>query len=307
MEHARKMVLIPEDSIEKLKALSTGGGGGPGTTQQFRSLNDANNDAASISVQTSGTNLSRLDDEMVQLLNERDLSDREKWARYQQVQQRYLNFRNAKHGKRDVSGNSTEGKSGELERGIDNGTILLSVPSTFKKKIEVLMQLLDSDHIKERILWDRRGEVTIDGKVLHRSNIIDLVNDTVRYRKNTRAIGREYFSWFLRDIGVPSEIFGNTELYKIGADYNPNNTSDNSSLHLSSSEIKPRGFSTPNNKSASNSQKQTLSFHDSKHVDSDHDSFLENTVVAKGRNERFPKKSLLQQNIQKGRGWLSLI
>ena len=51
------------------------------------------------------------------------------------------------------------------------------------------------------------------------SNIIYLVNDIIRSRKNTQSVGREYFSWFLRDSAVPLEYIGNLELYRAGAKF----------------------------------------------------------------------------------------
>lgn len=279
MEHARKMVLVPEDDVKKLKSTSP-------------MANDV-----SISVQTNGTKLSRLDDEMVQLLNSQDLNDRDKWTRYQQIQQRYLNFRNG--GPNFAAGKSSAAapvgeKSDENRRGVSKETIIMSVPHTFKKKTELLLQIFDSPHIEQRIAWDRRGEVTIDGKTLIRSNIVDLVNDCIRFRRHIQALGREQFSWFLRDIGVPTEIFGNHKLYKIGGEYNISNSSS-----LNNNRSSRVSFSTSNTSAKSRSfLKKKLSFRDDDDGEGDN-SQLDSTVVAM-------KKSSSSQNNQTGHGWLSI-
>lgn len=247
MDHARKMVLVPEESIEKLKIATAAA-----------PISDNSDKDVSISVQTSGTNLSRLDEEMVKLLNSQTLSDRDKWARYQQVQQRYLNYRNNPVGSSSSSGKKLSIEKEASRRGVSRETIILSVPQTFKKKTELLLQLLDSPHAEQRIAWDRRGEVTIDDKVLPRSNIIDLINDTIRLRKNIQSRGREYFSWFLRDIGVPAEIFGNAELYKAGGDFNRGSSSFSSPLNDSS--IIKRFSSTPKSTAAKNLMKKKRNY-----------------------------------------------
>lgn len=297
MDHARKMVLVPEESIEKLKTASA--------IPENGSSSSSNGNDVAISVQTSGSNLSRLDNEMVQLLNSSVLNDRDKWARYQQVQQRYLNFRN--NPASNSSGSGSSGKNAEKEasrRGVSRDTIILSVPQSFKRKTEILLQLLDSPHVEQRIAWDRRGEVTIDDKILPRSNIIDLINDTIRLRKNIQSHGREHFSWFLRDIGVPAEIFGNHELYEIGSDFNRSSSSISFSSPFNSGSNK-RFSSTP--KSRDSLKKKRLSFRDDD-VDSNNSiSLLDSTIVA-AKSTKSAKKKLsasLQKN-QSGHGWLSL-
>ena len=74
MEHAKKMILLPQASVERLQ-------------------NTFTHDKIK-SVQTPGSVTSRLDAEMSDILNSSTCKDeREKWSLYRQVLQRYLHFK----------------------------------------------------------------------------------------------------------------------------------------------------------------------------------------------------------------------
>ena len=74
MEHAKKIILLPQESVERLQ-----------TTLGKDKIK---------SVQTPGSVTSRLDAEMNEILNSPTYKDeREKWSLYRQVLQRYLHFK----------------------------------------------------------------------------------------------------------------------------------------------------------------------------------------------------------------------
>ena len=76
MEHAIKIILVPQTSVERLQ-------------------NTFARDKIK-SVQTPGSVISRLDAEMNDILNSSTCKDeREKWSLYRQVLQRYLHFKEA--------------------------------------------------------------------------------------------------------------------------------------------------------------------------------------------------------------------
>lgn len=209
MENARKMVLLPEESVGKLQI--------PYTNQHYeQNYQQLNGQRVLSTSQTPGTHLKRLDDDMSHILNSEALSDRDKWTQYQQLLQRYLGAQHHTSKKPIEQVIQDEDKK---KRGIDNDKIISTVPVTMKRKSELLLQFLENDDIKDRITWDSRGEVTIDGKKITSSNIIDLVNDIIRTRKRTQSVGREHFSWFLRDSAVPLEYIGNHDLYNAGANF----------------------------------------------------------------------------------------
>ena len=85
--------------------------------------------------------------------------------------------------------------------------IVRSIPKTMKKRAEALLA-----HLKERedvITWDDMGQVLIDGVLIPRSNITDLVSDAMRPRKNFNPVGVDEFYKVLKKINIPKDIVRN--------------------------------------------------------------------------------------------------
>ena len=93
------------------------------------------------------------------------------------------------------------------ERSMSIEMIVRSIPKSMKKRAEALLA-----HLKERedvITWDDMGQVLVDGVLIPRSNITDLVSDAMRPRKNFNPIGvREFYS-VLNKINVPKDLVRN--------------------------------------------------------------------------------------------------
>ena len=200
MEHARKMVLIPKESVDRLQALSVHG-----------KLN---------SVQTPGTTTSRLDAEMNDILNSVDnMTEREKWQRYSQVLQRYLHFKDVlDNSKKSRNDDVEEGEEENADNSIDQGApstsvdarIVESVPSKFQNKARNLLQHL---RICGNVTWNKQGTTFVDGTVVRKANIIDLLNDAMRERKNhPPPAGHLQFAAALQQAGVPREFIGNSRI-----------------------------------------------------------------------------------------------
>ena len=96
---------------------------------------------------------------------------------------------------------------GEEEESMSIEMIVRSIPKSMKKRAEALLA-----HLKERedvITWDDMGQVLVDGVLIPRSNITDLVSDAMRSRKNFNPIGvREFYS-VLNKINVPKDLVRN--------------------------------------------------------------------------------------------------
>lgn len=103
MEHARKMVIIPEDAADRVYSSVAQDGHGARSLQPpppppppAAAATVSNpTDASQIldSIKTPGDEFSRLDDEMSRILNSNDFQDnREKWKIFFQTLQRYLFF-----------------------------------------------------------------------------------------------------------------------------------------------------------------------------------------------------------------------
>ena len=112
------------------------------------------------------------------------------------------------------------------------------------------------------------------------SNIIDLVNDVVRTRKTFSAVGKEAFADILKEIGVPREFIGNTDLVKA-----INKSAKTTSFNHSSNEKTLRKY---------NSQDSTLD---------NFQSFANGTTL---NTVSTPKPFRKRGNNQSGSGWLTL-
>ena len=67
-------------------------------------------------------------------------------------------------------------------------------------------------HLKERgdvITWDDMGQVLVDGVLIPKSNISDLVSDAMRSRKHFNSVGVREFYNVLNKINVPKDLVRN--------------------------------------------------------------------------------------------------
>ena len=209
MERARKMIIVPEDTIERMQTTPAA----EVTPSEVSSEN---------SMQTPGDNLSRLDAEMFDILHsKKGVKDvYEKCQNYLQVLRRYLFFRESE---RSSSSSDAQREIDEIEETLAPLTeeaIIDSVPKTYQRKARLLLR-----HWKtvapERLKWSNAGTVSIDDRMIERSNIIELLNDVVRRRgrKNDdeeAPVGRMEFSKFVKTSDTPTNLIGNSEVLKIG-------------------------------------------------------------------------------------------
>ena len=77
------------------------------------------------------------------------------------------------------------------------------------------MGFLTSDEAANRISWDGKGLISIDNEPIENSNIIDVVNDFMRVRKNFYSVGKHEIAKVLKELGIPQEYVGNEFYYKI--------------------------------------------------------------------------------------------
>ena len=85
--------------------------------------------------------------------------------------------------------------------------IVRGVPKTMKSRAEALLA-----HLKERgdvITWDDMGQVLVDGVLIPKSNISDLVSDAMRSRKHFNPVGVREFYNVLSKINVPKDLVRN--------------------------------------------------------------------------------------------------
>lgn len=232
MENAKKMVLVEPGLLDR--------------------INQANN---------VNTPLSRLDSEMQKILNSKT-EDREKWSLYLQTLQRYL--RCVEEGRKPLmlpiitedfltqndkdDQNAASYKKEEpdykkilthqnpigedrtsasvIEKPLyTTSKVLELIPKSYIKKGQLLLgSILGSN---DKILWDDEGTVIIDNQIIPGSNIVDLVNDSLRpLQRSSSPIGWERFHSALKDIKVPLSYIGNKKrsnyIAKLHAEENQN-------------------------------------------------------------------------------------
>ena len=189
MEHARKMALVDPRLLDTLRSPP------PPTV-------------------TLGKKVQALDDEMMTILDRKDLDDRTKVTLYNQVLQRY-NVLSDKHVKEPVrvvtvnesgaragAGATEEAVGSPATSGIE-ADVVDTVPKTLQAKARRLMK-----HLKRDIAWTARDELIHKGVPVAGSNVVDLVNDLLRKRK-TDPTGWQPFARQLRAMNLPMELVGN--------------------------------------------------------------------------------------------------
>lgn len=259
MENAKKMILIDPEVIERLK--------------KDNSQSHADN------------NLSRLDEEMQQVLNKK-INDREKWSLYLQTLQRFWYFvgkdrkpleipifsnEMIEYPKPDIVKSENILHSTETYPQKDVGQtnanytitshanysitsqILTLLPKTYKQRGELLMKFILKNN--DKIRWDKNGVVFINNEKVENTNIIDLFNDISRPLKNSSPNGWWKFSKALRELGVPISYIGNPKRIQfIKLNGSPLDTSQMSETHTPDEFDSPTsdefdgptpGYSTP--------------------------------------------------------------
>ena len=105
----------------------------------------------------------------------------------------------------------TENRDGIMYSGGEDSLsvemIVRGIPKTMKTRAEALLA-----HLKERgdvITWDNMGQVLLDGVLIPKSNISDLVSDAMRPRKHFNPVGVREFYNVLNKITVPKDLVRN--------------------------------------------------------------------------------------------------
>ena len=114
--------------------------------------------------------------------------------------------RDKQRGEQDIMYGGGEEEKEETDS-LSVEMIVRGIPKTMKSRAEALLA-----HLKERgdvITWDDMGQVLVDGVLIPKSNISDLVSDAMRSRKHLNPIGvREFYS-VLNKLNVPKDLVRN--------------------------------------------------------------------------------------------------
>lgn len=221
MENAKKMIIVSPEVLQRVQ-------------------NTQHSTVSAASSKVSGDTFSELDREMYRLLNNKNMSDNEKWDQYQQVLQRYLHFASQKRRpvQLPIVDMSESGKPSSLagpQSSIGNEELVDTFTKTYKKDVRNFLKVLDGK--KDLVNWDSDGVVYIEGNKIPHSNIIDLLHDVIRARKSTQPPGWKQLMHVLKEINIPNEFvtnpFSREYLTRIKSGYSER-TVDSSSSDTSS-------------------------------------------------------------------------
>lgn len=251
MEHTRKMVLMPSEALSTLSLQNRHQVAyGPATPIQ--------------AARSTDSTLSRLDTEMNDILNSDTYKDeREKWAAYLAVLQRYLHYAGTERAQQHAALMKDKGESALREHqknnetratGMNDSVIIESVPNKFRDKAKLLLRRLH-DAPSPCFSWNSAGVISVDGKLIKDSNIVDLVNDAMRSRKVPKPVGRKAFARILKKIQTPREFVGNDELWQES---------------IANSTLRPVESDDSSSSSGGNSEGAFSEFHSGRSSKSDH-------------------------------------
>ena len=199
MKFTRRMVLIPEGLLDTLERKEN--------------------------IQTTPITKSiiRIDQKMDDILEDKTAQPDAKVAEYNQNLQRYLDVQEKNRAfvptvkiQQDPAPLPTDGTSETPQQNnpeettaerLSEGEILDSVPKTSKTLAKSMINRLKAN--REHITWNDRGEITVNGHKIPGSNIIDLINDQLRDRKNFDPTGWETFTESLSKINMPKYLMRN--------------------------------------------------------------------------------------------------
>ena len=94
-----------------------------------------------------------------------------------------------------------------LEDSLSTEMIVRGIPKTMKTRAQALLA-----HLKERedvITWDDMGQVLLNGVLIPKSNISDLISDAMRSRKHFNPVGVREFYNVLNEINIPKDLVRN--------------------------------------------------------------------------------------------------
>ena len=206
MNHAKKMVLVPEHTLERL--------------QQRQNVNTP----------PLTTRLNGLDHDIQDVLKDDKISEDEKVRQYSQALQNYLTYYNQRKDQPinvkiqpppvPVKQPDHEEKpqevqpSGQADQAeSDPGTtiereIIQVLPKTLKDRGKMLMEKIKEN--PEVMKWDDRGQLVFEGKPLKGSHISDLIKDSLRSTKKlTPPLGYDRFTQGLAKMNAPDHLVGN--------------------------------------------------------------------------------------------------
>ena len=205
MKHAKRMVLVPEDALDRIEQL-----------QKFKTSPVVRN-------------MIHKDTEMTNILKRTDLNDDDKQKMYYANLEKYLNLRQQQdnfiptvriaakdNGETQVRENVPENvpasSSSSSSAVLPDSVIVETIPKSMKQRATLILNRLKTR--PDVISWDESGQVSIDDVKIPQSNITDLISDGIRGRRNFNPTGSSQFFHALAKINMPTDLARNEQRWK---------------------------------------------------------------------------------------------
>ena len=101
-----------------------------------------------------------------------------------------------------------------LIESLSDEMIVRGIPKNMKTRAQALLARLKER--EDAITWDDRGQVTLKGALIPKSNISDLISDAMRFRKHFNPVGVQKFYDVLYEINVPKDLVRNEKRWGKG-------------------------------------------------------------------------------------------
>jgi len=185
MEYAKKMALVEPRLLEKLQR-----------PDGFESPVDQS--------------MSRLDQEMRNILDRGELSEDEKVKHYQQTLSKYLTMKSQKQheASKPIQVQLTTTPGAKTDNDHIEAEIVKTTPKTLKRRAQALIDRIKSSPILD---WNEKGELVYNGESIPNTHIVDLVNDVIRKRRNFEPTGWQVFAQGLKEDHAPRDLIGHPE------------------------------------------------------------------------------------------------
>ena len=85
--------------------------------------------------------------------------------------------------------------------------IVRGIPKNMKTRAQALLARLKER--EDAITWDDMGQVVLNGTLIPKSNISDLISDAMRSRKHFNPVGVQKFYNVLNEINIPKDLVRN--------------------------------------------------------------------------------------------------
>lgn len=141
------------------------------------------------------------------------INDDERVRKHQQLFLRYQQLRKSKRSTETTPSTITKETIPTAVPSTSIENVVRTVPKSLQNKAKLLMEHM---HDHTNLSFDQQMRLTKNGEPVMNTNIIDIVNDLVRKRKNNpEAFGWQDVMFALKESNVPREAIGNDDRWHV--------------------------------------------------------------------------------------------